>query len=634
VTTTDQAAPAVDDTQTAQQGRADAIAHLLFRAACGVLKAEEGALLRTLVEQQRDAGDSLAGGVSASAAAYARRYEKAARRLRKARAQRDEARDRADKAEAALGSQHGEIERLRKRLVFIAEAPLNVDVWARIGMALGWTPEQAGTEARKRRLHGEQQLAATADTLRQQLTAAKAEAEGLAETMRNTDRLTTQQLADTRGALRAEQGRADNLGAQFRDRRHALSQALGLGTSAPWDDITERARELHALTETAGTAVSASDVLERHDVTRKAMCDALGAGYHLNWQQIIDAAQRSHNANAAWQNEAERHRRTLAVVLDLDAGTEWSTIVQQAGAARAYRADWARCADEAERSAATDVAAARQAEEVAAREYSRRRQQLADALGCDPDTSWPDIAETARRMFEAGPVRRSVVVDAEQNASAARQAEAEAVRARQAAEAQRRDVVALLNDTEKQLGEARRKAEVWRVDAATQGQIVAQRTEERDRLREQRDWWKTRAHQAVAGQQGEPAADTCTCEPRGACTASCDAKVAERCCACGCPDVTYHNHREQPFCCRCAKCCEPPTLCAHGCQPPAETETTCPGCGHTDAEGCGCPTKPTETDGAELWAAIRDHAARDTAWWDRIEREHRSRPGRFPVTLQ
>lgn len=320
------------------------------------------------------------------------------------------------------------------------------------------------------------------DRAERELAAAKAEAEGLAETMRNTDRLTTEDRERTRRSLAEARRLRDEACGALDAQQLALSQALGLGTSAPWDAITERARELHALTETAGTAVSASDVLVRHDVTRKAMCDALGVGYHLNWQQIIDAAQRSHAANAEWQREAERHRHTLAVVLDLDAGTEWPTIVKQAGAARAYRADWARCADEAERSARADVAAARQAEELAGKRLTERHNQLADAVGQPISTSWRDLITAAFRAYRAA----DLLANAEQERQAARQGEAEAVRARQAADerateaetgqtrfrheyeallerwrqacAELATIKATLRDTETQLGEARQRA--------------------------------------------------------------------------------------------------------------------------------------------------------------------------------
>jgi hypothetical protein len=598
---TDQAAPAADNPQAAQ-GRHDAISHLLFRAACGVLKAEEGALLRSLVEQERDAGDSLAGGVSASAATYARRYEQAAERLRKAREQRKEAR-----AEAA---EH-------KTNYLGACKTIAAMHAAAVGEVCG--PRRGVVE-------DVADLRAERDSLRQQLAAAKAEAEGLAETMRNTDRLTEQQLGEARA-------RADNLGEQFRARRHALSQALGLGTSAPWDAIAERAREL------------ADD-----DATHTTCVRQLG--------EATDSIK-------ALRDQHDRHRHTLAVVLDLDADTEWPTIVQQAGAARAHRADWARCRSEAERGAAADVAAARQAEDSATSEHARRRQQLADALGCNPDTSWPDIAETARRMFEAGPVRRAAVVDAEQHRrrlaailakqadtpfaelteyaaqsltragerilaakqerQAARQAEAEAVRARQAAEQREQQTAATLRETETQLGQARQRAEVWRVDAATQGQIVKQCTEERDRHAATIERMK-RTNRMVNGGARDA-------RERAERAESTLAAVSRQCEDWAKPStaLTFESKRRD------AAVATAAGILLDLIRTEGRAEHTCP-----DGEPCPAhdqpaepkPTPPPVPDGEALWAAIKDHAARDTAWWDRIERAHRSRPARFPVSLR
>lgn len=38
--------------------------------------------------------------------------------------------------------------------------------------------------------------------------------------------------------------------------------------------------------------LTVSDVLVAHDVTRKALADALGMGRHLNWAQLVAAAER------------------------------------------------------------------------------------------------------------------------------------------------------------------------------------------------------------------------------------------------------------------------------------------------------------------------------------------------------
>lgn len=50
--------------------------------------------------------------------------------------------------------------------------------------------------------------------------------------------------------------------------------------------------------------ITVSDVLEQHDATRKALADALGLGWHLNWEQLLTAAAQAlagHRREAAEQ---------------------------------------------------------------------------------------------------------------------------------------------------------------------------------------------------------------------------------------------------------------------------------------------------------------------------------------------
>jgi len=54
-----------------------------------------------------------------------------------------------DAIRAAAGLDSTERAAVRRAVEYIASAPSNGDVWARIGMRLGWTPEQAGMRARK-----------------------------------------------------------------------------------------------------------------------------------------------------------------------------------------------------------------------------------------------------------------------------------------------------------------------------------------------------------------------------------------------------------------------------------------------------------------------------------------------------
>lgn len=58
-----------------------------------------------------------------------------------------------------------------------------------------------------------------------------------------------------------------------------------------------------------GRPLTVSDVRVAHEVTRKALAHALDAGLHLNWPQLVDHAQRSHEANTAWMADVERVRR-------------------------------------------------------------------------------------------------------------------------------------------------------------------------------------------------------------------------------------------------------------------------------------------------------------------------------------
>lgn len=63
-----------------------------------------------------------------------------------------------------------------------------------------------------------------------------------------------------------------------------------------------------------GKTRTASDVLEEHDVHRKALADALGdQKRHLNWGQLVDEVARLHKSAVAWMED------TASVVRRLDA---------------------------------------------------------------------------------------------------------------------------------------------------------------------------------------------------------------------------------------------------------------------------------------------------------------------------
>lgn len=57
-----------------------------------------------------------------------------------------------------------------------------------------------------------------------------------------------------------------------------------------------------------GRPLTASDVMVAYEVTRKALAHALDAGLQLNWPQLVEEAQRSHDANAAWFQDVQRVR--------------------------------------------------------------------------------------------------------------------------------------------------------------------------------------------------------------------------------------------------------------------------------------------------------------------------------------
>lgn len=226
------------DTAETRAARLTQLAALLSRA--DRLTVDEAALLRRHVAAELDAAElasRTAGGM-----------QRANRRLRQQLAAAEDDRDDArDDARAEAG-------RLRASVEHIAAAPLNGDVWARIGMELGWTPERAGTEARKRRLHGERLLAHGADqaredaeALRQQLATAKADADryreeevGACQTIaamhaaavgevRGPLLGVVEDVASLRTAYLAQQDRADQLNRLCREQRkraNAAEQAL------------------------------------------------------------------------------------------------------------------------------------------------------------------------------------------------------------------------------------------------------------------------------------------------------------------------------------------------------------------------------------------------------------------------
>jgi hypothetical protein len=431
----------------------------------------------------------------------------------------------------------------------------------------------------------------------------------------------------TRHSLAEARRLRDEACGDLEARRLAVSEALGLGTSAPWDAITERARDLAA-------------------VERSAVASGVPtAGSVLTAHAIRDAARR---------------------------------------------------ADEAERAARADVAAARQAEQQAGATLTLRHHQLADALGLSRTTSWPDLIQTVNEGRALDDIRagdgpwlrayREDLTAAKDRALTAERASREAKRelddlreqatadraarsaAQRAAEQRARDTAATLRQTEDQLAAARKDAAATRIRS---GRHFAE-------ARRNRDAWRNARRRAAlmtaevtrrAPLQGEYAERAIKAEAtiermkrtnrmvnRGARDADERAERAEATLtavrkavgrlaahAVGFQDVLDESDREpwgrtigadltelqaalgdpQPA-------TEPEPPCFH---PAWETEATV---GARRCTDCGerLDPQPAAPDGAALWATIRDHAAADTAWWDRIARLRQSRPAGFPVSLR
>jgi hypothetical protein len=282
----------------------------------------------------------------------------------------------------------------------------------------------------------------------------------------------------------------------------------------------------------------------------------------------------------------EEHRRSLAVLQGLHPDADWLNVTAAVTSVLSARDRDRRFLTEARR-LRNEACALLDSHQLA----------MSKALGLGTSAPWDAIAERAQAALrgEAESVRAREAAEAERDASS-RFAEASGTRAYRADAEARRNRAAWRN--------ARRRAREVSADYAG---IVARRAE----AEASRDRWKAAAFEqqeraSAAEQRAERAEATLTAIR--AAVASCKDRLATGygyyqaitaalgdpqpateptpavCCVCGCPDVTYHNCNGQPFCCRCAMCCDPPKLCTHGCQPPAEAEHTCP-----DGEPCPVP---------------------------------------------
>ncbi|WP_393075110.1 hypothetical protein [Streptomyces sp. LN704] len=108
-------------------------------------------------------------------------------------------------------------------------------------------------------------------------------------------------LAADRDRIRGER----NQFAADRDAYRAAAQtAAGQFTEADGQLAAARAR----LSEYGGRR-TASDVLVEHDVHRKALADALGEGWHLNWDQLLAAARRTVETAGEWKKDHDGQKQ-------------------------------------------------------------------------------------------------------------------------------------------------------------------------------------------------------------------------------------------------------------------------------------------------------------------------------------
>jgi hypothetical protein len=338
---------------------------------------------------------------------------------------------------------------------------------------------------------------------------------------------------------------------------------------ADGDQAREQLAAAHA--RPARKALTASDVLVQHDVTRKAMCDALDVGYHLNWQQIIDTAQRHHDANAEWQRDVAAARRGEAEAVHARAAAEAiaDAAWREAGEARIRSG---RHVAEARRNRDAWRNARRRARELATL-YDVRQQET---------NGWHARAEKAERAA-------NLLAGSHQRAE-----RADAVLTRMRAELDRIAALPTTNrddDHADSFGTGARWT-LRMIRAALEGSEPAAPAD-LDALtvptgpREPRptspdhpvhDLWEALVRPTPYGPEeatglirayytaitSGPPADPCAHGCRQAADdltqlgqeldtdAEPEPKPREVCCVCGSPKVAYHNYREQPFCWPCA----------------------------------------------------------------------------------
>jgi hypothetical protein len=123
----------------------------------------------------------------------------------------------------------------------------------------------------------------------------------------------------------------------------AAAEAELAGVSEKYTDtaivnncLTEDLAKARARLAEYGGRRTVSDVLEEHDVHRKALANALGDQLlHLNWDQLIDQVVRLNKAAHAWKADYEAEKkRADRLTSHLDSGDlkaikEWETRVKK-----------------------------------------------------------------------------------------------------------------------------------------------------------------------------------------------------------------------------------------------------------------------------------------------------------------
>lgn len=71
------------------------------------------------------------------------------------------------------------------------------------------------------------------------------------------------------------------------------------------DDLTEARARIAEY----GIRRTVPEVLEEHDIHRKAIAEAIKAGLHLNWQQLIDTVRQTYEGATEWRADFEAEKK-------------------------------------------------------------------------------------------------------------------------------------------------------------------------------------------------------------------------------------------------------------------------------------------------------------------------------------